>query len=395
MTDVRPLPRLSGSQLIRSPSMRALRGASVAVAMVFMACGHPLSVPRAYHTASPLPDGGVLVVGGSDGYPPHDRVGRYERGRWRNAAAVPVGLTGHTATALLDGRVLVLGGYGSDVNDRHDALVYEPELDRWRAVVSMIHPRAYHTATRLSDGRVLVVGGRSSTSEAEIYDPHRDAWTLVTAPTQATQHVTATLLRDGRVLLAGGTSLVYDPRKDHWRATLPMLQTRAQHTATLLPDGRVLVVGGRPYSNDSDFMDDQALVSTELYDPRRDRWTPGPRLQESRSSHTATLVGSVLVIAGGMPPGWGGDRPRRSAELLDLSKGRWSMRSIGRSRTEHTATALPGGRLLLVGGRTELIVSKWNLRWSKTLRLRGDLARAARREPSGAIDLGLGAHDVR
>jgi hypothetical protein len=59
------------------------------------------------------------------------------------------------------------------------------------------------------------------------------------------------------------------------------------------------------------------------------------------------------------------------------------------------ATALPDGRLLLVGGRTELIVSKWSLRWSRTLRLRGDLRRAARREPTGAIDPSLGAHGSR
>jgi N-acetylneuraminic acid mutarotase len=376
--------------------MRALRVAWVAVAMACMGCGHPLSVPRAYHTASTLPHGDVLVVGGDDSYPPHDRVGRYDphRGRWRAAASLPVGLEGHTATSLLDGRVLVVGGYGSDVEDRTEALVYEPASDRWRAVAPMGFPRSYHTATRLADGRVLVAGGRVPMGAAEIYDPRRDAWSFI--PDAATGgSATATLLRDGRVLVVGGTGacFVYDPREDHWQPTGPMLQSRDQHTTTLLPDGRVLVVGGRAYVEGS--LSDQALDSTELYDPRRNRWTPGPRLQEARSSHTTTLVGGVLVIAGGMPSGWGGQRPLRSAELLDLARGRWSTREIGRSRADHTATALPGGRLLIVGGRTELIVSKWSLRWSRTLRLRGDLQRAARREPTGAIDPSLGAHGSR
>jgi Galactose oxidase, central domain len=371
--------------------MRALRAALVAVAMV-SGCGHPLAVPRAYHTATPLPDGGVLVVGGDDSYPPHDRVGRYDlaRHRWRAAASLPVGLTWHTATPLLDGRVLVVGGHGSDVEDRTDALVYEPEHDRWRAVAPMAHPRSSHIAVRLADGRVLVVGGSDVAVPAEIYDPRRNAWAPIAQPADGPLHATMTLLHNGNVLLVGsGLAVVYDPREDHWRATGAVLQPRRDHTATLLPDGRVFVVGGRAFD---DMASSESLDSTELYEPRGNRWVPGPRLAEARHYHTTTLMGRVLVIVGGMPSGWGGERPRRSAELLELSHGRWSTRTIGRSRTDHTASALPDGRILLVGGRTELIVSKWNLRWSRILRLRGDLRRAARREATGPLDLGRGAH---
>lgn len=367
-----------------------------ALLMLAASCAHPLSEPRSGHTATRLPDGGVLVVGGSDSYPGIARVGRYQprRGRWRAAAPLPEGLEGHTATALLDGRVLVVGGYGPDVIHRAAALVYDPRIDRWRSVAPMQHPRSYHAAARLLDGRVMVMGGYEGVTSPELYDPRRDAWLRVAEPPEPLTDVTLTVLRDGRVLAtADATSIVYDPREDRWRATGPMLHPRGHHTATLLPDGRVLAIGGRSFADG--FLSDEALDSSEIYEPRGDRWTAGPRLAKARSDHTATLVGGVLVLAGGMPSGWGAQKPLRTAEVLELRPGRWSTRSIGRRRTEHTATALPDGSILIVGGRTEMIVNKWGLRWSRTLRLRGDVERAARREITGAIAPDLGARGTR
>lgn len=367
-----------------------------AVLVLATGCSHPLATPRSGHTATSLPDGDVLVVGGSNSYPGIDRVGRYDarRGRWRAAASLPEGLEAHGATALLDGRVLVVGGYGADVEHRTEVLVYDPRSDRWQAVAPMKQPRSYHLVTRLLDGRVLVVSGHDSSIPPELYDPRHDTWTPVTAPPEPLEQATLTVLRDGRVLAVGqAVSLLYDPREDRWRATGPMLQPRGQHTATLLPNGRVLAIGGRSIIDGS--LSGEVLATTELYEPRGDRWLPGPRLDEGRSGHTATLVGGVLVIAGGMPSGWGEQKPLRSAERLELRRGRWSTATIGRRRTDHTATALPDGSVLLVGGRTEMIVNKWNLRWSRTLPLRGDLGRAARREISAAIDPELGARGVR
>jgi hypothetical protein len=376
------------------------RGAAellLAAALVLAAgCAHPLSEPRSGHTATSLPGGGVLVVGGSDSYPGIARVGRYDarRGRWRAAASLPVGLVGHTATPLLDGRVLVVGGYGPDVVHRTAALVYEPRIDHWRRVAPMQHPRSYHVATPLLDGRVLVVGGFEGVTSPELYDPRRDAWLPVAEPPESLTDVTLTVLRDGRVLAIGNaTSIVYDPREDRWRATGPLLHPRAQHTATLLPDGRVLVIGGRSFADG--YLSDEALDTSEIYVPRTDRFTAGPRLAQARSDHTTTLVGGVLVIAGGMPSGWGGQKPLRTAEVLELRRGRWSTPTIGRRRSDHTATALPDGSILLVGGRTEMIVNKWGLRWSRTLRLHGDARRAAEREATGAIAPDLGAQGTR
>ena len=69
---------------------------------------------------------------------------------------------GHTATLLPDGKVLVVGGRYAAVaiDGLASAELYDPGSGRWTATGSMAEARGAFAATRLPDGRVLVVGGR-------------------------------------------------------------------------------------------------------------------------------------------------------------------------------------------------------------------------------------------
>ncbi len=90
----------------------------------------------------------------------------------------------HTATLLPDGRVLVAGGL---VNDRLDGKVsaaaelFDPSSGKWIATRAMLGPRWGHTATLLPDGKVLVAGSYVNSSDplasAELYDPSTGRWT--------------------------------------------------------------------------------------------------------------------------------------------------------------------------------------------------------------------------
>ncbi|MBV7335818.1 hypothetical protein KFU94_47780 [Chloroflexi bacterium TSY] len=159
-----------------------------------------------------------------------------------------------------------------------------------------------------------------------------------------------TLLADGRVLVAGGPDLffssaveLFDPATNAWSATGSMSVSRAQHTATTLNDGRVLVAGGI----DSPVYASVTYDSAELFDPATGNWTTTGSMTATRSEHTATLLndGRVLVVGGRSQFGW----LHTSTEIYDPVTGIWTATgSMSTSRAQHTATLLNDGRVLVV-----------------------------------------------
>ena len=75
---------------------------------------------------------------------------------------------GPTATLLPDGTVLVTGGTRRDPL-LASAELYDPGSGSWTATGNMVEVRDGHRATLLLDGTVLVAGGAEAS--AELYDP--------------------------------------------------------------------------------------------------------------------------------------------------------------------------------------------------------------------------------
>jgi hypothetical protein len=263
-----------------------------------------------------------------------------------------------TATLMGDGKVLVTGGIGTSDEALAAAELYDPVGGSWSATGSMVEARAAHSATLLLDGRVLVVGGArdSNNSEAlpfvELYDPVRGTWTATGNLAVARSSHTATRLSDGTVLVTGGgdggnamvSAELYNPGDGTWTSTGNMADSRTFHTATLLADGDVLVAGGASSSND-------ALASVERYDAGTGLWTATGNLIETRATHTATLLpnSTVLVVSG--IGGIGGSGRLAVAELYNPDSGSWSATgNLIEARGIHTATLLPNGIVLVVGG---------------------------------------------
>ena len=84
----------------------------------------------------------------------------------------------HTATLLPNGMVLVAGGSGNSGYLASTEL-YDPATGTWTATGSLNTARDSHTATLLPNGMVLVAGGEpgSATASAELYDPASGIWT--------------------------------------------------------------------------------------------------------------------------------------------------------------------------------------------------------------------------
>jgi len=253
-----------------------------------------------------LADGRVLVVGGYGGIweatTPVATSSLYDpvSDSWSAAASMPGARAYHTATLMPNGAVLVAGGNPGGAT----AEIYDPSTNTWSSTATMANAYAGHTATLLPAGKVLVVGG----SNAELYDPVAGAWSAAASPGLARgSGYSTTLLPDGRVLLAGGIALtlstetssaeIYDPISNTWSPTGSMAVARRGHTATLLPGGKVLVAGGL---NQTLTIDDP-LASAELFDPVAGVWSTAASMSVGRSDYAATLLpGGALLVVGGI-----------------------------------------------------------------------------------------------
>jgi Galactose oxidase, central domain len=134
--------------------------------------------------------------------------------------------------------------------------------------------------------------------------------------------------------VAGHSPLAQAQSSGTFTPTASMGTARSFHTATLLLDGRVLIAGG---GNDSGPA--AAVSGTEIYDPVRQTFTPSGDMNARRSGHTATLLpdGRVLIVGG---DGVG------SAELYDPSTGSFSTTgSVLMARNGFNATLLKDGKV--------------------------------------------------
>jgi Galactose oxidase, central domain len=188
--------------------------------------------------------------------------------------------SGHSATLLPDGRILIVGGMRRNQNFYKSAELYDPATDKFTVIARMTTRRGRPSATFLDSGDVLIAGGADhdtpgGVASAEIFH----AATLTFEPVGSLHYAgichTATVLNDGRILIAGGrgesvtaTAELYDPQSRQFVQTGSMLTARYKHTAGLLPDGRVLIAGG---ADDRDWRG--TMSSAETYDAHIGKFT--------------------------------------------------------------------------------------------------------------------------
>ena len=296
----------------------------------------PMAEPRAEQTATLLPDGEVLVAGGYNGvehgggtttnpltlaqlFDPSTRS-------WVQAAPTRVARDGAKAALLGYGSVLVVGGtcpflqYDPETKEwvcdsSTTAEAYDPSSNTWNPVAAPSELQRVETLTALPDGRVLLVGlfgprSGDTTVGSAVYDPDANAWSIVAKPLAQRADATATLMNNGDILLAGGfydervleSVEEYDPETTEWTILAPMHQPRMYQAATLLPDGSVFVAGGEGSVEPgvSTFAPKDVLTSAEAYNPATNAWQEIGPMNMGRTLQTATALpdGDVLMVGG-------------------------------------------------------------------------------------------------
>jgi N-acetylneuraminic acid mutarotase len=165
---------------------------------------------------------------------------------------------------------------------------------------------------------------------------------------------------NGKVLVTGGnsggntnTADLYDPVANIVERAGNMVSARSKHSATTLAGGKVLVAGGFGANGNP-------MSTAEVYDPagssQNDPTAKGTfsgtsnNLSVPRTQHTATLLGDGRVLIVGGVNNNGGVT---GIEIYDPATNLFTFKiNMAASRWAHSATLLQNGKVLIVGGNS-------------------------------------------
>jgi serine/threonine protein kinase len=226
---------------------------------------------RTGHTATLLTNGQVLITGGWSGYvtagtPDNLASGDiYDpaAGTWTATRDMTTKRKNHVAVLLPDGTVLVTGGSQANIA-LYATEIYDPRTNEWTLTGNMVLPRVSHNAVYLEkEQQVLVMGGLINqdsnlvpTATAELYDLRTQKWSM-TSSMSFKRPLTppAIVLPNQTVLVIGadalnaknafGTCEIYHPTTKTWTQAAMLIHPRIGDDAVLLQDNRhILIAGG-------------------------------------------------------------------------------------------------------------------------------------------------------
>lgn len=334
---------------------------------------------RVYHTATPLMTGDVLITGGLSqdaGILSNAELYDPNTNSFSSTKEMTTARDSHTATMLINGKVLIAGGITSDGSALSSTELYDPTTKTFTEAGPMQTARYYHTATLLKNGKVLIAGGTSdgtaSLSTAELYDPDTDTFSYTGDMVNARIEHTMTLLSNGNILIMGGVNKgtggaysTYHKGEVYYQDSGTFGETsngtveagRQDHAAINLPNDKIYVLGGYYESFDgSNITFSYYSSSADAYDYNSNAFSSlyNEVLNYTLGFHTMTLLntGKVLIA--------GGENFDSSSNLVSLNNATlydyetdtydYSIGSLNIARSYHTATLLPSGKVLVVGG---------------------------------------------
>lgn len=313
--------------------------------------GHDTIVGRHAHTATYLPTvNKVLIAGGAVWVEENGQRGESflrsaelfdpATGTFELVPDMPNTRGYHTATALPDGRVLIVGGFGvigGQIQALTNGIIFDPDAalaDPWERL-TFRDQRALHTATLLADQQLVVIIGGCAGEGCRPQGVQDIGGDPTTAPK---------LTNSIEIYDIANNEIVAQPNV--------LTSTRAMHAASALEGGRVLVSGGvssqGPVCNLEVFQTNGATVSS-LTLPGTSNFSSCPvgHAQVTLDQSRVMFIGGQTTAPGGLPNGPGVD----SVQFWNTTIGIETLTATMLSgRFGHHAVRLDDGSVLVMGG---------------------------------------------
>jgi hypothetical protein len=316
-----------------------------------------MNTERAAHTATLLLDGKVLIAGGFREEGTSElAIASAEIFDPATNSFTPTGdmnepRDGHTATLLPNGQVLIVGGW-NQAGRSSTAELYDPKTGTFEFTGSMLAPRQGFTATLLKNGQVLIAGGdfarNSPQLSAELYDPAAKKFIPTGNLNNGRMAHTATLLTDGKVLLVGGSSgndkvlssaELYDSDTGEFTPIRNANLIRYKHAAVRMQNGNVLILGG---SNQNDWTG--KYRGAEIYNFKAGTFT---NISDMNGERFKLADAAILLADGNVLIGGG----NRQIEIFDAQNQDFLLGGqLDNDYFYSVLTRLRNGHVLITGG---------------------------------------------
>lgn len=275
---------------------------------------------RNMNTTTLLKDGRVLITGGftatgPDGADPIASSEIYDSsksrfllsGKMQNPRAF------HSATLLLNGNVLITGGIDNKGNT-DTAELYDPSINYFKLTSNMNTRRQSHGSVLLNDGRVLIVGGSNGKyiKEAELYYPETGKFLPIGKTNYNYFFPTLKVLSNNKVLITDGGRIgeLYDPINNKFTKVTGIYLTRVYPFIFQLNNEQLLMIGKTNFPVGFGFEQNAGI-----YNLKTQNFTKLNDLIDGRRSFSATLLkNNKILIAGGSFD----KKNTNSAYLIDL-----------------------------------------------------------------------------
>ncbi|KAK9803074.1 hypothetical protein WJX73_007021 [Symbiochloris irregularis] len=280
----------------------------------------------------------VLLLPSTQKVPGYTNLGSVTSGGgyWIDTPEMPASLSDISVVSY-GNNVYIIGGITHEDTLCVDTLYsYSPELQLYTTLAPLPKPSCRGAATVL-EGQIFVTGGFDSADETAV-------------PVD--------------------TTYVYNISSNTWTTSRALIATARSDNCMAAINGKIYMTGGYSTNYTS------TLDSTEVYDPNTNQWTPGSPLPTPRGDLFCDAVGDQFVVLGGFYDPTGqflSDMQRTEVQALAVDTGIWSsLAPIPQARDDMAMAAMPGNRLLVMGGETNQGLTRDQIATHQTWEYLGD-----------------------